>query len=138
MNSYPTVQFMEPPVTEIIEMDIDDTSQAQSLTSSTGPWMREKCPMFDDLYLGLDYDVEYESMPLQISQELYLSPEDNFNGVIGVPEPSHCASSDPPGQVISPALYLGPDDMSDEPMQSLNPTTAKCLPACPALDNEEL
>ncbi|KAG1748877.1 uncharacterized protein EDB91DRAFT_1079011 [Suillus paluster] len=138
MHSHPTVQFTEPPVTDIIEMDIDDGGQAQLSTSSTDLWMGEEWPMFDDLYLGLDDEVEYESMPLHISRELYLSPEDDFNGGIGVPEPSHRASSDPPGQAISPALYLGPEEMSDEPMEYLNPPNADCLPAPPVLDNEEL
>ncbi|KAG1720201.1 uncharacterized protein EDB91DRAFT_1257095 [Suillus paluster] len=77
-------------------------------------------------------------MPPQISRELYLDLEDDFNGGIGAPELSHRASSDPLGQVISPALYRGPDDMCNEHMQSLNPTTAECLPARPALDNEEV
>ncbi|KAG1726796.1 uncharacterized protein EDB91DRAFT_1254167 [Suillus paluster] len=120
MHSHPTVQFMEPPVTDIIEMDIDDASQAQLSTSSTDPWMREEQPMFDDLYLGLEDEVEYESMPPHISQELYLSPEDDFDGG------------------IVQALYLGPEEMSDEPMEYLNPPNAKCLPAPPALDNKEL
>ncbi|KAG1726424.1 uncharacterized protein EDB91DRAFT_1086781 [Suillus paluster] len=128
MHSHPTVRFTEPLVTDIIDMDIDDASQAQSSTSSTDLWMREEWPMFDDLYLGLDNEVEYESMPPHISQELYLGLEDDFDGGIGVPEPSHRASSDPPGQAISLALYLGPEEMSDEPMEY----------SPPALDNEEL
>ncbi|KAG1740131.1 uncharacterized protein EDB91DRAFT_1082109 [Suillus paluster] len=92
----------------------------------------------DDLYLGPDDEVEYESMPLHISRELYLGPEDDFNGGIGAPEPSHRVSSDPPGQAISPALHLGPEEMSDEHMEYLNPPNAECLPAPPALDNKEL
>ncbi|KAG1722447.1 uncharacterized protein EDB91DRAFT_1256066 [Suillus paluster] len=138
MHSHPTVRFTEPPVTDIIEMDIDDASQAQSSTSLTDPWMREERLMFDDLYLGLDDEVEYESMPPHISRELYLGPEDDFDGGIGAPKPSHRASSDPPGQAISPVLYLGPEEMSDEPMEYLNPPNAECLSAPPALNNEEL
>ncbi|KAG1723306.1 uncharacterized protein EDB91DRAFT_1087852 [Suillus paluster] len=138
MHSHPTVQFTEPPVTDIIEMDIDNGGQAQSSTSLTDPWMGEERPMFDDLYLGPDDEVEYESMPPHISRELYLSLEDDFDGRIGAPELSHHVSSDPPGQAISLALYLGPEEMSDEPMEYLNPPNADCLPAPPALNNEEL
>ncbi|KAG1721483.1 uncharacterized protein EDB91DRAFT_1088447 [Suillus paluster] len=137
MNSQPTVQFMEPPVTEIIDMDVDDTNQAQSSTSSTATCTSKERPM-SDLYLGPDDDVEYDFMPPQISRELYLGPDIGFDGGIGAPKPSHHASSDPPGQWISPALYLGPDNMSKEPMESLNISTAESLPALPGLDNEEL
>ncbi|KAG1721822.1 uncharacterized protein EDB91DRAFT_1088338 [Suillus paluster] len=138
MHSHPTVRFTEPLVTDIIKMDINDASQAQSSTSSTDLWMREEWPMFDDLYLGPDDEVEYESMPPHISRELYLGLEDNFDGGIGVPEPSHRTSSDPPGQAISLALYLGPEEMSNEPMEYLNSPNAKCLLAPLALDNKEL
>ncbi|KAG1738325.1 uncharacterized protein EDB91DRAFT_1082722 [Suillus paluster] len=120
MNSHPTVRFNDPPATEYYSMDVDDSTQSGTST--------------DDLYLGLDDDIEDDSV------------SSSGPGVLAaIPDQLPPAQYDQPVQYIDPDLYLGPDedliDCDDEPgsvYAQLNERPAKCDPAHPEVTNEDL
>ncbi|KAG1744249.1 hypothetical protein EDB19DRAFT_1827128 [Suillus lakei] len=85
MSSHPTVRFNDPPVTDYNSMDVNE-----SLMS----WAS-----LNDLYLGLDEDIEYHPVspgPLDV--------------LVAIPDRSPLAQADQPGLVIDPDLYLRPED----------------------------
>ncbi|KAG0694697.1 hypothetical protein DFH29DRAFT_880549 [Suillus ampliporus] len=106
MSSHPAVRFNEPPVTDYNAMDLDESSVSRV--------------SLDDLYLGPDDDIEYDSVssgPLDVLAEI-------------------------PALPIDPDLYLGPeDDPIDAPSEvsmSSDETSTKLHAERPELTNEDL
>ncbi|KAG1796146.1 uncharacterized protein BJ212DRAFT_1489462 [Suillus subaureus] len=63
------------------------------------PYLFTRYPL-DDLYLGLDDDIEYDS-PSSGSPDV----------LAAIPDQSPLAQADHPGFPIDPDLYLGPEDI---------------------------
>ncbi|KAG0692472.1 hypothetical protein DFH29DRAFT_1008595 [Suillus ampliporus] len=90
MSSHPAVRFNEPPVTDYNAMDLDESSVSRV--------------SLDDLYLGPDDDIDYDSVSsgpldvlaeipaLPIDPDLYLGPEDDLIDVDELPD---SADADP-------------------------------------------
>ncbi|KAG2033661.1 hypothetical protein BDR03DRAFT_984848 [Suillus americanus] len=88
MSPHPAIRFLDPPVTNYNSMDVDDSSMG---------W--ESLDDLDDLYLGPDDDIEYDTMstgPLDVSA--------------AIPNQSDLGQADDAGCFINPDLYLGPED----------------------------
>ncbi|KAG0694350.1 hypothetical protein DFH29DRAFT_1006421 [Suillus ampliporus] len=92
MSSHPAVRFNEPPVTDYNAMDLDESSVSRV--------------SLDDLYLGPDDDIDYDSVssgPLDVLAEI----PGTFINSLGSSPP---AQPDQPALPIDPDLYLGPED----------------------------
>ncbi|KAG0699335.1 hypothetical protein DFH29DRAFT_1002112 [Suillus ampliporus] len=108
MSSHPAVRFNEPPVTDYNAMDLDESSVSQV--------------SLDDLYLGPDDDIEYDSVSsgpldvlaeipaLPIDPDLYLGPEDDHIDVDELPD-SADAEPDAPAP---PEVSMSSDETSTE------------------------
>ncbi|KAG2338185.1 hypothetical protein BDR05DRAFT_952092 [Suillus weaverae] len=85
MSSHTAIRFNDPPVTQYNSMDVDESFASQA--------------SLDELYLGPDDEIEYDSVssgpPVMVA---------------ATPNQSPLAQSDDPGLEIDPALYLGPED----------------------------
>ncbi|KAG0703825.1 hypothetical protein DFH29DRAFT_874272 [Suillus ampliporus] len=121
MSSHPAVRFNEPPVTDYNAMDLDESSVSRV--------------SLDDLYLGPDDDIEYDSVSsgpldvlaeipaLPIDPDLYLGPEDDLIDVDELPD-----SAD--GETDAPA----PPEVS----MSSDGTSTELHVERPELTNEDL
>ncbi|KAG2035433.1 hypothetical protein BDR03DRAFT_983718 [Suillus americanus] len=88
MSPHPAVRFLDPLVTDYNSMDVDDSSMGQ-----------ESLDDLDDLYLGPDDDIEYDTMST--------GPPD---ASAATPDQSDLGQADDASCLINPDLYLGPED----------------------------
>ncbi|KAG2037497.1 hypothetical protein BDR03DRAFT_999954 [Suillus americanus] len=88
MSPHPAVRFLDPLVTNYNSMDVDDSSMGQ-----------ESLDDLDDLYLGPDDGIEYDTMSTR--------PPD---ALAAIPDQSDPGQADDAGHLIDPDLYLRPED----------------------------
>ncbi|KAG2029481.1 hypothetical protein BDR03DRAFT_1096265 [Suillus americanus] len=101
MSPHPAVRFLDPLVTDYNSMDVDDSS------------MGRESP--DDLYLGPDDDIEYDTMSAG-----------HPDALAAIPDQSDPGQGDDAGCLIDPDLYLGPEDDVidvDELLDAADPPT---------------
>ncbi|KAG2037165.1 hypothetical protein BDR03DRAFT_1092086 [Suillus americanus] len=91
MSPHPAVIFLDPLVTDYNSMDVNN--------SSMGWESLDDLDDSDDLYLGLDDDIEYDTMSA--------GPPD---ALAAIPDQSDLGQADDAGCLIDPDLYLGPED----------------------------
>ncbi|KAG1724421.1 hypothetical protein EDB19DRAFT_1834188 [Suillus lakei] len=98
MSSSPAIRFNEPPVTEYNLMDVDESSESRV--------------SLDDLYLGLDDDIEYDSVSSILLDVLAAIPGSSIALHVHytLTDQSPPAPADHPVLPIHLDLYLGPDD----------------------------
>ncbi|KAG1818209.1 uncharacterized protein BJ212DRAFT_1299027 [Suillus subaureus] len=121
MSPQSAIRFNDPPVTDYNSMDVDESTVSQA--------------SLDDLYLGLDDDIEYDSLSSRspdvlaaipsflINPDLYLGPEDDIIDVDELPD-----SADP--KIDVPA--------ASEVSMSLDDTSNKLQSEQPELTNKDL
>ncbi|KAG1814428.1 uncharacterized protein BJ212DRAFT_1482159 [Suillus subaureus] len=85
MSPQSAIRFNDPPVTNYNSMDVDE---------STVSWAS-----LDNLYLGLDDDIEYDSLS-----------SESLDVLAAIPDQSPPAQADHPCFLIDPDLYLRPED----------------------------
>ncbi|KAG2032645.1 hypothetical protein BDR03DRAFT_1014995 [Suillus americanus] len=91
MSPHPAVRFLDPLVTDYNFMDVDD--------SYMGRESPDDLDDLDDLYLGPDDDIEYDTMSA--------GPPD---ALATIPDQSDPGQGDDASCLINPDLYLGPED----------------------------
>ncbi|KAG2029845.1 hypothetical protein BDR03DRAFT_1096203 [Suillus americanus] len=91
MSPHPAVRFLDPPVTDYNSMDVDD--------SSMGWESPDDLDDLDDLYLGLDDDIEYDTMSAR-----------PLDALATIPDQSDPGQGDDAGCLIDPDLCLGPEN----------------------------
>ncbi|KAG0696673.1 hypothetical protein DFH29DRAFT_879198 [Suillus ampliporus] len=102
MSSHPAIRFNEPLVTDYNAMDLDESSVSRV--------------SLDDLYLGPDDDIEYDSVSsgpldvlaaipaLAIDPDLYLGPEDDLIDVDELPDFADSKTDAPAPPEVSMSL----------------------------------
>ncbi|KAG2030630.1 hypothetical protein BDR03DRAFT_986965 [Suillus americanus] len=99
MSPHPAVRFLDPPVTNYNSMDVDDSSMG-----------RESLDDLDDLYLGPDDDIEYDTMSAGPLDALAAIPRIIMHANFTLEDQSDPGQADDTGCLIDPDLYLGPED----------------------------
>ncbi|KAG1817189.1 uncharacterized protein BJ212DRAFT_1299349 [Suillus subaureus] len=99
MSPQSAIRFNDPLVTDYNSMDVDESTVSRA--------------SLDDLYLGPDDDIEYDS-----------PSSGSLDVLAAIPNQSPLAQADHPGFLIDLDLYLGPEDdiiNVDELPDSANP-----------------